>query len=319
MTTSPKERSYSGPLAPLTAEQETLRDRLRADVQVLAGDIGERNLVRPAKLFKAARWIEAEWKAAGYKSRRQTYAVEGRDCHNLEVEIAGAEFPAEIVLVGAHYDSVAGAPGANDNGSGVAAMLALSRLFADRTPRRTLRFVAFVNEEPPYFQRASMGSRVYARRCRQRQENIVAMLSLETVGYYTDRPGSQRYPPPLGALYPSVGNFIGFVGDVRSRQLVDRVTTTFRRHAQFPSEKAAFPPQLPGVGWSDQWSFWQEGFLGVMVTDTAPFRYPHYHTSEDTPDKLDYGRMARVVSGLEAVVIDLAKVDLIKTEPADEK
>ena len=171
---------------------------------------------------------------------------------------------------------------------------------------RTVRFVLFANEEPPFFQTADMGSLVYAKRCRQRGENIVAMLSVETIGYYSERPGSQQYPPPMGLLYPSTGDFIGFVGNVKSRHLVRELVGSFRRHAQFPSEGAALPGSMTGVSWSDQWAFWQEGYPAVMVTDTAPFRYPYYHHPADTPDRLDYERMARVVDGLRAVLVDLA-------------
>jgi hypothetical protein len=153
-----------------------------------------------------------------------------------------------------------------------------------------------------------MGSVRYARRCRQRDEQIVAMLSLETIGYYSDAPGSQQYPFPFGLLYPSEGNFIGFVGNVSSGDLVRTAIGAFRQHARFPSEGAAVPASIQGVGWSDHWSFWQVGYPGIMVTDTAPFRYPHYHRREDTPDKVDYARMARVVAGLEHVVTAFSDV-----------
>jgi Zn-dependent M28 family amino/carboxypeptidase len=214
------------------------------------------------------------------------------------------------VVVGAHYDSHGNIPAADDNASGVAAVLALARAYARERPgpERTLRFVFFVNEEPPFFQTDAMGSRVYARRCRARGETIVAMLSLETVGYYCDRSGSQNYPFPLSAFYPSRGDFIGFVGDLSSRRLVKRVVDSFRRHAMFPSQGAALPSGLRGVGWSDQWSFWQEGYPAVMCTDTAPFRNPNYHTPRDTPDTLDFDRMARVVEGLTGVVRELTRV-----------
>jgi hypothetical protein len=302
------ERSYRGPLPELSVEQIRLRDALRADVEQLAGTIGERNLVRYQQLLAAANYISRSFTAAGYRVNKQSYEVRGRKCDNLEVELPGGERKEEIVIVGAHYDSVRGAPGANDNGSGVAGLLALARRFADQKPERTLRFVAFVNEEPPHFQTGEMGSVVYAKRCQTRKENVVAAISLETIGYYSDEPDSQQYPPLLSALYPSTGNFIGFVGNLRSRQLVDEFTSSFRRHAKFPSEKAALPERVPGVGWSDQWSFWQYDFQGLMVTDTAPFRYPYYHEREDTPDKIDYDRMARVVDGLAGAIGDLAKL-----------
>ena len=298
-------RSFRGPAPQLTPDEMTLRDELVAHVQKLAGEIGERNLAHYPRLTEAAHYIETELTGAGYQVRRDNYEIEGKTCSNLEVELGGAS--RDIVLIGAHYDSVFGSPGANDNGSGVAALLALARRFAGTHNSKTVRFVAFVNEEPFYFQSAEMGSFVYAGRCRERRDEISAMISLETIGYFSSQAGSQRYPVPgLGLLYPRTGNFIGFVGNVASRSLLRAAIGEFRRQARIPSEGAALPAMVPGVGWSDQWSFWQYGYPGIMVTDTAPFRYPHYHATSDTPDKLDYDSMTRVVAGMEKVIQHLA-------------
>jgi Zn-dependent M28 family amino/carboxypeptidase len=299
-------KSHRGPLPSLTEEQRALRDSLRRDVQKLAGDIGERNVFQPAGLRAAVAYLEEEFTRAGGKVLRQSYQVHGEPCHNLEVEIPGTVGREEIVVVGAHYDSVNGCVGANDNGSGVAAVLALARAWAVRKPpARTLRFVAFVNEEPPFFQTEQMGSLVYARQCRQRNDHIVAMLSLETIGYYSEEAGSQKYPFPLGMFYPSRGNFIGFVGNTANRKLVRQCIKSFRRQVAFPSEGAALPGGLPGIGWSDHWAFWQVDYPALMVTDTAPFRYAFYHKTQDTPNRLDYERMARVVAGLDLVLQEL--------------
>jgi Zn-dependent M28 family amino/carboxypeptidase len=188
----------------------------------------------------------------------------------------------------------------------VAALLELARLFSRHSPERTVRLAAFVNEEPPFFQTDEMGSRVFARAARERGDNIVAFLALETIGCYSDEPDSQSYPPPFGQMYPDRGNFIAFVGNTASRSLVRRCVGSFRSHTAFPSEGIAAPGAVAGVGWSDHWAFWQEGYPGVMVTDTAPFRYAYYHDAYDTPDKIDYDRTARVVAGLHRVVADLA-------------
>jgi len=293
--------------APLSPDEVTLREELHADVQKLAGEIGERNMWHHAQLNAAADFIEDSFSRAGLRARRDSYEMGGKPCHNIEAEIRGAR--PEILLIGAHYDSVFGSPGANDNGSGVAAMLALARRFAGRTTEHTLRFVAFVNEEPPYFLSGEMGSLVYARRCKTRGDKISAMISLETIGYFSEAPHSQVYPSRvLGAFYPKVGNFIGFVSNVPSRTLLRRVIALFREHAKIPSEGAALPSFIPGVSWSDQWSFWKHGYPGIMVTDTAPFRYPYYHSANDTPDKLDYDRFALVVSGMEKVIEGLDKL-----------
>src|SRR5437868_411809 len=240
--------------ATLTAEELKLRDELQADVQKLAGEIGERNLPRYPALLAAADFIEKSFVAAGLQPRRDTYEIRGRACHNIETQIVGPS--DDVVLIGAHYDSVFGAPGANDNATGVAAVLALVRHLAKSHPEKTLRFVAFVNEEPPYFQTSEMGSLVYASRCKARGNQISAMISLETIGYFSDVPDSQIYPSPLlGAFYPKVGNFIAFVGNIGSRQLMRRALSTFRRAERLPSEGAAVPAFIPGVAWSDHWSF----------------------------------------------------------------
>jgi len=292
-------QSYSQPVPPLADEEKLLREELMAHVAKLGGEIGERNLFHFSRLEAAAEYIEEQ--LSGWNLRRDRYQVQTKACYNIEAERPGKS--PEIVLIGAHYDSVPGSPGANDNGSGVAALLALAHRLKDQPNEKTLRLVAFVNEEPGFFQTPVMGSHVYAGRCRERSERIAAMISLETIGYFSDEPGSQRYPAlGLGLIYPRIGNFIGFVGNLKSRSLLRDVLGEFRRHARIRSEGAALPEFIPGVGWSDQWSFWQHGYPGIMVTDTAPFRYPYYHSAQDTPDKLDYDSMTRVVVGMDAVI-----------------
>jgi len=292
-----------------------LERELRRDIAVLAHEIGPRHAWRPAALELAARFLEHELAEAGLAVRAQAYRAGPQEFRNLEVELAGGE---EIVLVGAHYDTVAGGscPGANDNGSGVAAVLALARRFARIRAGRTLRFVLFVNEEPPFFPGETMGSWVYARRSRERRERIAAMLSLETIGYYSDAPGSQRYPPLVGRFFPATGNFLAFVGNLRSRALVREALRAFRARARLPAEGAALPGWVPGVSWSDQRSFWKEGWPALMVTDTAPYRYPWYHTDGDTLDRLDIPRLALAVEGLEAVVAALARAPAPPRYPA---
>lgn len=298
-------KSYRGQMPPLTAQEIDLRDALRRDVEKLAGEIGERNVWRYRALAAAADFLEASLAKHFYDVCRQGYEVAGVTCYNIVVEIQGADRANEIVVIGAHYDTVEGSPGANDNATGAAAVLALAHLLARKKTSRTLRFVEFVNEEPPYFQSPDMGSVVYAKHCRNRGEKIVAMLSLETIGYYSDEKGSQHYPFPFSLFYPSTGNFIGFVGNTSSADLVRKVVASFRQHAKYPSEGGALPSAVPGIGFSDQWSFWQQGYPAVMVTDTAPYRYPYYHTRNDTPDKVRYDHMAKVVAGLERVVADI--------------
>lgn len=281
---------------------------LHAHVEVLAGQIGERNHWRPQALRRAADYIRATWRRQGYTIQQQDYEVEGEVWSNLEVSRLGRDRPGEIVLVGAHYDSVRGSPGANDNGSGVAALLALSARFARLDTARTLRFVAFVNEEPPFFYTGQMGSQVYAAAARRRGDDIRAMLALETIGYYRDTPGSQHYPPLFGLFHPDRGNFIAFVANFASRALLKHAVAAFRAGSDFPIEHTATFGWIPGVSWSDHLAFWRHDYPALMVTDTALYRYPYYHSAEDTPDKLDYASLARVTRGLHAVITALAEV-----------
>jgi Zn-dependent M28 family amino/carboxypeptidase len=279
---------------------------LREDVRVLAEVVGERNLRHPDALAAAADFIDVSFVHAGYEVHRQRFEATGFASDNLEAEVRGATLPNEIVVVGAHYDTVSGSAGADDNASGTAALLALARAFGQRQVRRTLRFVAFTNEEPPYFQTDQMGSLVYARACRAKREPIVGMLSLESLGYFSDEPGSQSYPFPFGLIFPPVGDFVAFIADPASDELLTRAVGTFRHASTVRSQGAALPAIVPGVGWSDHWAFWKAGYPAVMVTDTAPFRNPNYHRQSDVRATLAYDRLASVVTGLEAVVADLA-------------
>jgi hypothetical protein len=280
---------YAGAVAPAA---------LRGHVQRLAGDIGERNVYQPWALEAAAGYIAATWRDQGYEVVPQRYEVSGVDCANLEATRRGGARPDRILLVGAHYDSVMGSPGANDNGSGVAALLELSRLFCAVDPALSVRFVAFVNEEPPFFATSRQGSVVYAKQARRRGDDIRLMLALETMGYYRDEPGSQHYPPLFRHFYPDRGNFLGFVSNFRSRRVMRRVAEVFRARSDFPLEHAATFSFIPGVNWSDHRSFWRRGYRAFMVTDTAFYRYPYYHSLADTPDKVCYDELARATEGL---------------------
>jgi len=300
--------SYAGPFQPLTADETTICDQLRSHISTLAGTIGERNIWRYRELKAAEHYIAETFTKLGYSVEDQAFDSEGKEVKNLSVEVPGSSAPEEIIIVGAHYDTVRGSPGANDNGSGVAALLEIARLLREKKPARTVRLVAFVNEEAPFYHSNKMGSHIYASRSQERGEQIVAMLSLETIGYYADEPGTQQYPPPFSFFYPSEGNFIGFVGNLGSQALVRKAIDSFRQHTEFPSEGLAAPGWITGIGWSDHWSFWKTGYEAIMITDTAPFRYPHYHTSQDTPDKIDYPRTARVVNGITEVIMDLARI-----------
>lgn len=308
-------RSHAGPLPALRPAQQEIARRMRADVEHLAGPLAERNAFHPSTYFECECWLRSRLIELGLQPQILRYKVHrsgaaGVGCANIWSDLVGASKPGEIVVVGAHYDAIDGSPAANDNATGVAAALevarALAPLYQSRTPpSRTLRIALFANEEPPFFWTDEMGSFVLARHFKARGDKIVAMLTPETIGYYSSVPGSQTYPLPLGRLYPTTGDFIAFIGMGESRRLVKRCVGLFREYAQFPSQGAALPGIVPGVGSSDHWSFWRMGYPALMITDTAPFRYPYYHTPEDTPDKVDFDKAARVVEGLTHVVLGL--------------
>jgi Zn-dependent M28 family amino/carboxypeptidase len=289
------------------SEEQALTRRLRMHVDQLAGKIGERNVFCPTALQAAASYIEHEWEQQGYAVKQLAYDVSGVPCLNLEVTRTGGARQRQILLIGAHYDTVPGSPGANDNTSGVSALLELSRLFANIEPALTVRFVAFVNEESPFFVTRQQGSMVYAEAARRRGDDIRLMASIETIGWYSSEPGSQSYPPLFNLFYPDRADFIGIVSNFRSRSVMRRLAAAFRANSDFPLETAATFSFVPGVSWSDHQSFWREGYRAVMITDTAFYRYRHYHASTDTPDKLVYPELARVTSGLFAAFSELSR------------
>ena len=298
----------SGGLPPPTPELRESAARLRGHVTILAGDIGIRTTDRQPKLDSARDYLVSQLARSEDASRRtqlEDLGVSGEHAQNVVFEVAGTR-GAAVIVVGAHYDSIDSGPGANDNGSGVAATLELAASFAQSPAANNVRFVFFANEEPPYFKNPGMGSLVDVANAKRRGDPIRAMLSLETIGCYSDAPDSQHYPWPVGLFYPNRGNFLGFVGDTAMRGLVRSSIAAFRSAEPFPSQGAALPAFFPGVDWSDHWSFRQAGYPAIMLTDTALFRDRNYHRASDTPDQLDYLALARVTRGIAAVIRHLA-------------
>ncbi len=306
--TSMPGRGRFGPLPPASAAEREVGEALRRHVRYLSETMGERNLGNRKGLEGARRYIAEELRAMGYEVEALRYDFRGESFYNVEALLPGSVMPRRSLIIGAHYDSVPGSPGANDNASGVAALLELARALRRERPALDVRFVAFANEEPPYFDTGEgMGSVEYVRALRERGVEAASMLCLETVGFYSEAPGSQKYPPPLSLFYPSRGDFIAFVANFPSRLLVRRAVAAFRAQKALPSEGISIFEAIPGVSWSDHRSFWQAGIPAVMITDTALFRDPDYHLASDLPHRLDYRRMARLVAGLRAVVTDLAR------------
>jgi len=286
-----------------------LAERMRQHVQAVASE--EHNTRRPAQLERAAVYIETTLEKAGYTPARQEYEAGGQKVRNIEVAVANVakgKRPERIFIVGAHYDSAQGAPGANDNGSGTAAVLELARLLKTVQPASgtEVRFVFFVNEEPPFFLSEEMGSMQHAAEMKRQGQKVEGALVLETMGYYSDKPGSQQLPPGLEGQYPDTGNFIAFVGTIESSALVRQALAAFQGASDFPAQGLAAPAHTMGVTLSDHSSYDRHGYPALMITDTAFMRYPYYHTAQDTPDKLDYESMARVVEGLAKTIGALA-------------
>ena len=310
-------------LATLTLETDSaapapdLSVRLRTHVEAIASQ--EHNTATPRALEQAARHIEATLEGYGYRLRRQEYETGGQKVRNIEVSVSntapGAK-PERIFIVGAHYDSARGAPGANrsgnDGGSGTAAVLELARLLKTMQPSRgtEVKFVFFVNEETPSQSANAMGEEVgsmqHARDLKKNGHNVEEALILETIGRYSQARNSQKLPPGLEKHYPSTGNFIAFVGTLESSALVRQALAAFKAQSDFPAKGLAAPAHVMGVTLSDHSSYNRQGYPALMITDTAFLRYPYYHTAQDTPDKLDYASMARVVKGLARTMESLA-------------
>jgi len=290
---------HAGPLP--DEDHAVLREQLREDVELLSGL--RRNYSKPDEYESSAVYIEERLAGLGLSSTRQTVSTERGDAFNILSQIDGESAPKEVVVLGAHYDSYAHTPGADDNASGVAGLLELARLLQTKKPGRTVILAFYANEEPPYFQTDGMGSLVHARSLVAQQDlKPVAMFSLEMLGYYDTAAGSQKYPPVLSWFYPDTGDFVAFVGSLAFRDIVTESVGVFRNKVRFPAYGFSGPGFMREVGFSDQWSYWQVGIPALMVTDTAFFRNHHYHQGSDTPDTLDWDRFPRVVAGIEPVM-----------------
>ncbi len=298
-------RSHAGPLPLLDETEQELIPRLRQHIAHLSEKIPDRSLKSPAGLQASIDYIAREFVESGYKPRAQSFSLNGQTLQNIEAVLPGTSSPELVFVLGAHYDTVPGTPGADDNASGVAALLELARMFAGKPLPFTLRFVAFSNEETYHYE--TMGSYVYAQACRQNGDKIIGMFSLEMLGSFSDEEGSQKYPFPFNIFYPDKGNFIAFVGNSASRHFVRGSVGAFRKTCLFPAHGAAAPDWVSDASRSDHLPFWKFGYPALMVTDTSNFRYKHYHGSEDTIDKLDFERMSLLVNGLAKTLGELAK------------
>ena len=299
-------RFWSKSFIDIKEENAQSVERLKRHVYKLADEIGGRSVYEYEQLGMTVRYITDTFRSFGYNVEFQDYSVLDKTVKNIIATKNGIERPEEIVIVGAHYDTCFN-PGADDNGSAVAGLLELARFISDKQTSRSIKFIAFVNEEPPFFKTELMGSRIYTKAAKAKGEEIKAALILESIGYYSDRPFSQRYPLLFGLFYPNKGNFIAIVGNFTSRRLAKEVVSNFKYRTQFPIESVVTFNFVPGVDFSDNWSFWKEAYPAVMITDTAFYRNPNYHTSTDLPQTLDYQSLSEVVNGLSHVLLRLGE------------
>lgn len=281
------------------SQKETSR-YLSNVVDVLALEIGNRNYVYYDQLQRAQDYIHKEFEKLGYAVSLQTYAIDHQVFSNV-IATKGSPWEGQPLIIGAHYDSCFN-PGADDNASGVAGLLGLAKLLADDHNVDHLVFVAFVNEEPPFFQTDKMGSRVFVKDLKQKGQEIQGAVILEMIGYYSNDWFSQKYFPFLGLFFPNKGNFIAMVGNFNSLDMLRRLRRGFRKNSHFPLRTLTAPSFMPGTNFSDHWSFWKERYPAVMVTDTAFLRNPHYHQPTDLPHTLNYDAMTQVVYGLKFAV-----------------
>lgn len=284
----------------LTSDEETTRANLRRHVEFLAAK--PRNRDEPEHEKAVLQYLETELLAAGWKPERTEVAAKRGTFHSIHARKTGTAKPDEVVVLGAHWDTRGPTPGADDNASGCAALLDLAKWLAPLDTERTVELVLWANEEPPYFQTPEMGSLQHAAALRASNTNVVVAISLEMLGYYDPTPGAQKYPPILSLFYPNHGAFVAFVGSMWHRGVVTESAEAFRANSDFPAYGFAGPEMMPGIGFSDQWSFWQHDYPAFMITDTSFFRTPHYHQYSDVPDTLDYDRFARVVVGLRPMI-----------------
>lgn len=280
--------------------------RLQAHVRKLSIELAPRDESHIENLDRVASYIKNEFSQTTTFVSEQAYRVQGRSYRNLIAEF-GPE-SEERLIVGAHYDTAGPLPGADDNASGVAGLIELARLLGQQQPPLRVELVAFTLEEPPYFRTTAMGSSVHAESLRKQNIRVKAMLSLEMIGYFSDAPNSQHFPSvALSALYPSTGNFISVVGRLSDWSLVRRTKGAMRNASPLAVYSINAPSFVAGVDFSDQLNYWRAGYNAVMITDTAFYRNGNYHTSQDTEEKLDYKRMAMVVEGVYAAVVELAR------------
>jgi Zn-dependent M28 family amino/carboxypeptidase len=288
--------------------------RLEQHVRKLSIELNPRSFDQFQHLDAVARYIAAEFTAAGGRVELQAVQVDEATYHNVIARFGPAQGP--LMVIGAHYDSAGDAraagvtpqshtPGADDNASGVAGLIELAHLLGRQAPSRAIELVAYTLEEPPHFRTEHMGSAWHARSLKAAGREVQLMLSLEMIGYFSDAPGSQSYPVVvMSQLYPDQGNFLALVGKFGDFGVTRRAKAIMAGATDLPVASLNAPPAVQGVDYSDHRNYWRHGYPALMVTDTSFMRNPHYHKDSDTADTLDYARAAKVVQSVYALTRD---------------
>lgn len=269
----------------------------------------ERNFeTRPEALREVGIYLKKELSSYGYEVRGAPFSFQGKTFSNLV-----ARWPPDIpsdgrLLIGAHFDSVPGSPGADDNASGVACLLEAARIFSEtnredggRLSFTGIEFVCFNLEEY-----GMVGSRAYARQLKTEGVKIIGMLSLEMVGYTSQEKGSQKMPLLFKPFYPNVGNFIGLVANTHSKEWLAEVKKIFKSVRGLPVETLILPANglvFPDARLSDHSPFWDEGYPALLITDTSFYRNPYYHSAQDRVETLDLNFLAQVTEGVIQVAL----------------
>jgi len=285
--------------------------------KILASHVHQLSKVLPARLcFEKSLtptllWIESQLKPFennGRKSYRQSYQADEQTFHNIILEFGPkATIDDELIIVGAHYDTTHGYPGADDNGSGVAGLIELARLLSEKPQliSQPIQLVFYTLEEPPYFRTEKMGSYIHASSLKKKKQKVKIMIALDMIGYFSDDKDSQHFPVPLlDKIYPNQGNFIAIVGNLSNMGAVRTIKHSFKTATDLPVYSFNSPRFVPGIDFSDHLNFWDLDYPAVLITDTSFNRNLAYHTEHDTADKLDYEKMAKVVQALFKTMVD---------------
>jgi Zn-dependent M28 family amino/carboxypeptidase len=275
-----------------------MQERLKNIVYEISENIGERNLWKYENLKKCADYIKDYLKNLGYEVNIFNYKIENKEFENIYVLKEGEE--DIFIVLGSHYDTVLNSKGADDNASGVAVNLLSAEILKNENLKYGIIFCFFPNEEPPFFKTDLMGSYIFAKFLKKQKYKIEGMICLESIGYFTEEKNSQEYPFPFFKnKYGDRGNFIATVGNLKSKDFVKRVSEGIKKFSEITSHHLFSSPLIvPGIDFSDNWSFYENGFRACMITDTAFYRNPYYHTSFDTYDKLDYKKIEEILKGL---------------------